>query len=469
MTTTKAVIMVGGGSRGTRFRPLSLDRAKILFPIAGKPLLAHTVDAILEIDSIKEIILIGFYEPSVFTEFLSQFAARMKYSKRDCTMRYLKEFKALGTAGGLYYFKNEIMSGSPDNFFVIHGDIVCSFPLQKMIDFYEQKTRENGSKKLDAILMGVQIQNYDVFLALNDRDQSSFGTIISDAKSKKVVHYVEKPETKMSDTINGGVYMFNGMLFKRLSHAKVTKITAASTNPEYVDEDVISMEKDILENLPEFGNTYVYPYTGFFAALKTPSDALYANQLYLNALQQKQRTGRSEAGSPISAIPLGHKRTSTLDRVTLEKPSATIIPPVFIHPSSSIDKAMGTKIGPYVSIGPGCKIEAGSRISNSIILHKSHIGENSLVRNSIISYGCKAGKWTRIEGTGVTIKKSNKKPAGPQKPVESGACQIIGIKDSGNISILGSGTNVNDDAYILNSFILPNKNIRHDIKYEIIM
>lgn len=84
-------------------------------------------------------------------------------------MRYLKEFKALGTAGGLYYFKNEIMSGSPDNFFVIHGDIVCSFPLQKMIDFYEQKTRENGSKKLDAILMGVQIQNYDVFLALNDR------------------------------------------------------------------------------------------------------------------------------------------------------------------------------------------------------------------------------------------------------------------------------------------------------------
>lgn len=469
MTTTKAVIMVGGGSRGTRFRPLSLDRAKILFPIAGKPLLGHTVDAILEIESIKEIILIGFYEPSVFTEFISQFTARMKYTKRDCTMRYLKEFKALGTAGGLYYFRNEIMSGSPESFFVIHGDIVCSFPLQKMIDFYDEKTRENGSKKLDAVLMGVQVQNYDVFLALNDRDQSSFGTIISDPKSRRVVHYVEKPETKMSETINGGVYMFNDMLFKRLSRAKITKITAASTNPEYIDEDVISMEEDILENLPEFGNTFVYPYTGIFAALKTPSDALYANQLYLNELQKKQKTLKSELPSHLSAIPLGHKRSSTIDRVTLEKPSATIISPVFIHPSCTIDKDAGTKIGPYVSIGPGCKVEAGTRISNSIILHKCHIGGNSLIRNSIISYGCKAGKWTRIEGTGVTIKKTAKKHAGPQKPVELGDCQIIGIKDSGNISILGSGTNVDDDAYILNSFILPNKNIRHDIKYEIIM
>lgn len=467
MTTSKAIVMVGGGSRGTRFRPLALDQAKILFPIAGKPLLAHTVDAILKIDTIKEIILIGFYEPSVFTEFISQFRARMKYSKRDCTMRYLKEFKALGTAGGLYYFRKEIMAGSPDSFLVIHGDIVCSFPLQKMIDFYDEKTKENGGKKLDAVLMGVQLQNYDVFLAMNDRDQSSFGTIISDSKTGKVVHYVEKPETKMSETINGGVYMFNDKLFKRLSQAKITKITVASTDAEFIDEDVISMEKDILENLPEFGMTYVFPYKGIWAAVKTPSDALYANQLYLDDCYRKQKASGVAPGALRSTPLVSHQRTPTLDRVTLEKPSAWIVPPVFIHPSAKIDKSMGTKLGPYVSVGAGCKIGAGTRISNSIVLDECQIGENSLVTNSILSYRCNTGDWVRIEGTGVTIK--NARINSPTKPDSSKPCRIIGIKDSGNISILGSGTTVKDDSYLLNSFILPNKSIKHDVKYEIIM
>ncbi|VEU21557.1 DEKNAAC102785 [Brettanomyces naardenensis] len=464
MTTTKAIVMVGGGSRGTRFRPLALDQAKILFPIAGKPLLAHTVDSILEIDSIKEIILIGFYEPSVFTEFISEFDARMRYSKRRCSMRYLKEFKALGTAGGLYYFRNEIMEGSPDSFLVIHGDIVCSFPLQKMVEFYDQKAKDNKGKKLDAVLMGVKLQNYDLFLALNDRDQSSFGTIISDEKTGKVVHYVEKPETKMSETINGGIYLFNDKLFHRLSHAKITKITTATENAEFVDEDVISMEEDILENLPEFRLTYVYPYTGFWTAVKTPSDAMYANELYLNELYNKQRDTKSLTPS----APL-HHRTPTVDQIVLEKPSSHIIPPVYIHPTSKIDESMGTKIGPYVSIGAGSVVGAGTRISNSIILDKSVIGPNSLVTNSIVSYRCKVGSWTRVEGTGINIKNAKQAQNGPSKPEEQRETRVIGIKDSGNISILGSGTSVSDDAYILNSFILPNKSIKHDMRYEIIM
>ncbi|GME68799.1 unnamed protein product [Ambrosiozyma monospora] len=149
--TSKAVIMVGGSSRGTRFRPLALDEAKILFPIAGKPLLAHTIDAVLKIESITEILLIGFYEPSVFTEFISAFNAKMKYQRRNCSIKYLKEFKALGTAGGLYFFREEIMKGNPDNFLVIHGDIVCEFPLSEIIDFYEAK-KELSKEKLDAVL-----------------------------------------------------------------------------------------------------------------------------------------------------------------------------------------------------------------------------------------------------------------------------------------------------------------------------
>ena len=41
--STKAVILVGGPSVGTRFRPLAMDCPKPLFPIAGKPLIYHHI------------------------------------------------------------------------------------------------------------------------------------------------------------------------------------------------------------------------------------------------------------------------------------------------------------------------------------------------------------------------------------------------------------------------------------------
>ncbi len=39
------VILVGGPSKGTRFRPLSLDLPKPLFPVAGRPMIYHHVEA----------------------------------------------------------------------------------------------------------------------------------------------------------------------------------------------------------------------------------------------------------------------------------------------------------------------------------------------------------------------------------------------------------------------------------------
>lgn len=71
----KAIILVGGPSRGTRFRPLSLNVPKPLFPVAGKPIISHHIAALSKIEDLKEILLIGFFEDSVFSSFL-QDAAR---------------------------------------------------------------------------------------------------------------------------------------------------------------------------------------------------------------------------------------------------------------------------------------------------------------------------------------------------------------------------------------------------------
>lgn len=51
---------------------------------------------------------------------------------------YLREYQALGTAGGIYHFRDEILRGDPKSFFVIHADIACAFPLQGMLDAHSK-------------------------------------------------------------------------------------------------------------------------------------------------------------------------------------------------------------------------------------------------------------------------------------------------------------------------------------------
>ena len=85
----KAVILIGGPQKGTRFRPLSFDVPKPLFPVAGYPIIYHHIDALskvsflffyfdlrflfyqiiqynkllFKIEEVKEIYLMGFFQP----------------------------------------------------------------------------------------------------------------------------------------------------------------------------------------------------------------------------------------------------------------------------------------------------------------------------------------------------------------------------------------------------------------------
>lgn len=51
---------------------------------------------------------------------------------------YLQEYAALGTAGGIYHFRDQIQSGDPEAFFLINGDVCGDFPLIEMTKFHEK-------------------------------------------------------------------------------------------------------------------------------------------------------------------------------------------------------------------------------------------------------------------------------------------------------------------------------------------
>lgn len=127
---------------GTRFRPLSLDIPKPLFPIGGMPIIEHHIRACSEMPGLNEILIIGSYQHSEMRTFLDE------VQNQRVNIRYLQEFVELGTAGSLYHFRDQIRAGNPGLFFVLNGDICADFPLQQLYDFHVSKTGALVSIKL---------------------------------------------------------------------------------------------------------------------------------------------------------------------------------------------------------------------------------------------------------------------------------------------------------------------------------
>ncbi|CAF4445904.1 unnamed protein product [Rotaria socialis] len=138
----KAVILIGSPQKGTRFRPLSLEIPKPLFPIAGYPILYHLIESCAQLTELREILLIGCYQPN---EALSRFIANAQQTFNIC-IRYLQEYASLGTGGGIYHFRDLIKANVSDKdaFFVINGDICADLPLVEMLQFHRENVEEKG-------------------------------------------------------------------------------------------------------------------------------------------------------------------------------------------------------------------------------------------------------------------------------------------------------------------------------------
>jgi len=83
----KAVILIGGPQKGTRFRPLSLDTPKPLFPLAGRPLIAHHIEACAQLPDLREILIIGYYPQTQMEGFVGDMQAL--YSSSNINIRWV--------------------------------------------------------------------------------------------------------------------------------------------------------------------------------------------------------------------------------------------------------------------------------------------------------------------------------------------------------------------------------------------
>ena len=388
--------------------------------MTGHPIIAHCFAAIAKVPEIREVFIVGYYDESVFRDFI-----------KDCgriypniSIKYLREYQALGTAGGLYHFRDPILKGRPDRFFVLNADVCCSFPLEQMLRLFEEKDAE-------AVILGTRVPNDAA---------SNFGCIVSDAQTKRVLHYVEKPESHISNLINCGVYLFSteaifpsikSAIKRRTDRPRLLSYPSSDALdtqyfPQHDDDDdgekneVIRLEQDILSDLADSRQFYVLETKDFWRQIKTAGSAVPANALYLMKAFQTQ----SEE---------------------LAKPSAVILPPVFIHPTAHVDPT--AKLGPNVSIGPRAIIGAGARIKESIVLEDAEVRHDACVLYSIIGWGSRVGAWARVEGTPTPVREHNTSIVKNGVKVQS-------------ITILGKECSVADEVRVQNCVCLPFKELK---------
>lgn len=393
-------------------------------------MIQHHIEACLKLPNLKEILIIGYYP----TAQIQQFVVDMQ-NLYDLNIRYLQEFTPLGTAGGMHHFRDQIRAGNPQAFFILNGDVCADFPLEELYNFHIEK---------GAIItiMGTEATK---------QQSVHYGCLVTDKNTGSVTHYVEKPNSYVSTLINCGVYVCSPEIFLDMSnvfHARQQNY-GGFLNGNGREAEVIQLETDIVTPMAGTGKLYALPVSNWWSQVKTAGSAIYSNRHYLELYKKTH---------PERLVNAGTRTTNDGDGNLI----CTIIPDVYIHPTAQVHPT--AVLGPNVAISAGVIVGPGVRIRESIILDNAVVRDHTLILHSIVGKGSTIGKWARVEGT-----PSDPDPNKPFAKMENPPLFNSEGKLNPSITILGYSVTVSAEMILLNSIVLPHKELTRSYKNEIIL
>jgi len=351
---------------------------------------------------------------------LNAFIEKMIH-KYNIKISYLNEKARSGTAGGLLVFKDRIREGDPKNIFILHSDVVCSFPLAEILEFHNKHGKF-------ATVMGTSVSK---------EYAGNYGCIVADEENN-IAHYAEKPHTFISNLINTGVYCFSKELINIVEQIGQQKKATEGISSLYESMDqfftdsptpYIRLEQDIIFPRVDTGQLKVFQYKSFWRQSKNAGSAVYCNSLYLNYFAQQN------------------------SNLIAKDTKCNLIGNNFIDPSAQIHPS--AKIGPNVSIGANVKIGEGVRIKESIILDNADIKAHACILYCVIGWECVIGNWCRIEGvynSSPFLYKSAK-----DKEKREG------------ITIFGAGARAKPEIVVFNCIVMPNKDLDKSYRNAILL
>ena len=184
MQITTAMILAAG--QATRLRPLTDDQPKPMLPVAGKPLVEHTLNQLVKL-GIKEAAINLHHCPQVVKNYFGT------GSKWNVHLEYSLEPELMGTAGGVKKLEN-FFSGAP--FLLVYGDNLTTC-------------------KFDRLIAHHQTCGGLVTIALFWRDDVSRRSAVKIQPDTQITRFVEKPNPAEapSQWISAGMMVLEPEIF----------------------------------------------------------------------------------------------------------------------------------------------------------------------------------------------------------------------------------------------------------------
>ena len=129
----------------------------------------------------------------------------------------------MGTAGPIRLAQELLLKDNPEGlFFVFNADIICDYPLTKMIEFHQ-------SHGCEGTLVVTRVE-----------EPSRYGVIVAN-EDGQIERFVEKPTHFVSNKINAGMYLFNANIIKRIG-MKPTSIERETFPAMAADKQLYTLE-----------------------------------------------------------------------------------------------------------------------------------------------------------------------------------------------------------------------------------
>ncbi len=119
-----------GAGLGTRLKTLTLRRPKPLIPVAGRPLIAHAFDQLLQA-GVRRLVVNTHHCAPVYRRFFPN--GQYENAHGTASLEFRHEPELLETGGGIKNVE-DLLGAAP--FFVYNGDILTTLPLQPAVDYH---------------------------------------------------------------------------------------------------------------------------------------------------------------------------------------------------------------------------------------------------------------------------------------------------------------------------------------------
>jgi len=320
----KALILAGGYA--TRLRPLSFVKPKLLFPIAGKPILERTFNTLVRI-GVDSVVLAVNYMAYELTH-------RLGARYRGIRIQYSHESSPLGTGGPIKLAQQ--LLGSRSTFLAMNGDVLFKGDLSKMVSRHK-KEKPVATIALHAVA-----------------DARRFGLINVDGEMW-VSSFLEKPsgERPVNGLINAGIYLLSPEIFRYIPLGKKT-----------------SIEREVFPILAKEGKLLGHELEGYWTDIGTIDDYLETNFAFLKAESSDKPVIEKTARVSDTAVL---RPPCLIMKKAVVKENAVIGPLAVVGRGSVVEEAACIEKS---ILFDGVHIGKSSTISGTIVGDRSHISDS---------------------------------------------------------------------------------------------